>query len=37
MMKYLMEDPIENQHKIHEHIRVCREVADKRFSKHIYS
>ena len=32
MIKYLMEDPIENKQKIHEHIRVCREVADKRLA-----
>ena len=31
MIKYLMEDPVENKRKIHEHIRACREVADKRF------
>lgn len=25
-----MEDPVENKRKIHEHIRACRQVADKR-------
>ena len=31
MIKYLMEDPIENKRKIHEHIHACRHVADKRY------
>jgi hypothetical protein len=31
MIKYLMEDPIENKRKIHEHIHACRQVADKRY------
>lgn len=31
MIKYLMEDPIENKKKIHDHIRACRRVADKRY------
>ncbi|CAB3996718.1 Hypothetical predicted protein [Paramuricea clavata] len=32
MIKYLMEDPIENKRKIHEHIHACRQVADKRLA-----
>ncbi|XP_028393747.1 uncharacterized protein LOC114518046 [Dendronephthya gigantea] len=32
MIKYFMEDPIKNKQKIHEHIQVCRQVADKRLA-----
>ena len=37
MIKYFMEDPIENKQKIHDHIRACREVANKRYTVNIIS